>query len=41
VEELLPTLPEDVYFFDDSLSWTVVLTHEDDGKRRYCVTVNC
>ena len=41
VEELLPALPEDVYFFDDSLSWTVVLTHEDDGKRRYCVTVNC
>ena len=34
---LLPTLPEDVYFFDDSLTWTVILTHEDDGKRRYCL----
>lgn len=39
--ELANTLPEDVYFFDDSLIWCVALTHEDDGKRRLCYTIGC
>jgi hypothetical protein len=28
-------LPEDIYVFDESLEWTVILTHEDDfnGER--------
>ncbi len=28
VPEFLPLLPDDLYFFDDSLDWTVALTHE-------------
>jgi hypothetical protein len=35
----LDWLPEDIYVFDSSLTWTVVLTHEDDGKRRFCLAV--
>jgi len=35
----LETLPEDLYVFDSSLSWTLVLTHENDGKRRICCAV--
>ena len=34
--ESLTSLPEDIYVFDSSVSWTLVLTHEDDGKRRIC-----
>jgi hypothetical protein len=37
--QLLPALPEDIYVFDSSVSWTVVLTHEHDDKRRYCLGV--
>lgn len=37
LSELLPKLPEDVYFFDSSFSWTVALTHEVLDKARYCV----
>ena len=35
------TFPEDIYFFDDTLTWCVILTHEDDGKRRYCLSIGC
>jgi hypothetical protein len=35
----LRLLPEDIYVFDESVSWTVVLTHERDHKRRYCVAL--
>lgn len=31
-------LPEDVYIFDDTFSWSVVFTHETDTKGdRYCI----
>jgi hypothetical protein len=35
--EWLRSLPEDIYVFDSSLSWTLVLTHEYDAKRRFCL----
>ena len=35
------SFPEDIYFFDDTLTWCVIMTHEDDGKRRYCLSVGC
>lgn len=34
--DLLPALPEDLYLFDASISWTLVLTHEDDDQQRIC-----
>lgn len=37
--DLLASLPEDIYIYDSSVSWTLVLTHEDDGKRRICCAV--
>jgi hypothetical protein len=37
--DLLKSLPEDIYVFDSSVSWTLVLTHEDDGKRRICYAI--
>jgi len=37
--ESLDSLPDDIYVFDSSVSWTLVLTHEDDGKRRICCAV--
>ena len=37
--ESLDTLPEDIYVFDSSVSWTLVFTHEDDGRRRICAAV--
>ena len=39
--EKADTFPEDIYFFDDTLTWCVILTHEDDGKRRYCLSIGC
>lgn len=31
------TLPEDIYFFDDSFSWSIAYTHEDDlDGKRFC-----
>ena len=30
-------LPEDIYIFDESIKWTLVLTHEDDNGKRICV----
>jgi hypothetical protein len=35
----LDSLPEDIYVFDESVAWTLVLTHEDDGRRRICCSV--
>ena len=35
----LEFLPEDIYVFDSSVSWTLVLTHENDGRRRICCSV--
>ncbi len=38
--DLIPTLPQDCYFFDDSLTWTVALTHEEvNYKKRICYLV--
>lgn len=38
LDTVLPSLPEDVYFFDESLAWAVTLTHEYNEKnRRYCL----
>lgn len=35
LQSVMPTLPEDCYFFDDALSWAFVVTHEEckPGKR--------
>jgi hypothetical protein len=30
-------LPEDVYIFDRSFRWTLVLTHEHVGDKRWCL----
>lgn len=30
-------LPEDIYIFDDSLSWTLIKTHEYINESRYCL----
>ncbi len=36
-EALLTTLPEDIYIFDDTLSWSVILTHEEvKSEKRLC-----
>ena len=38
IESLKSDLPEDIYVFDDTFSWTVVFTHEyNDKDRRYCL----
>ena len=40
IETLKNDLPEDVYVFDDTLSWSVIYTHETDTKNmRYCLLV--
>ena len=37
LQKILPTLPEDCYFFDNTLSWAIALTHEESKKgRRIC-----
>jgi hypothetical protein len=33
------TLPEDIYVFDTTVSWTLILTHEHDAKRRICCAI--
>lgn len=40
-EKMISVLPEDCYFFDDSLRWAIALTHEEikPGKRS-CIFVN-
>ena len=30
-------LPEDIYIFDDSFSWTLIKTHEDIDGKCYCL----
>ena len=30
-------LPEDIYIFDDTFSWTLILTHEEVDRVPYCV----
>ena len=31
-------LPEDIYIFDDTYSWTIALTHDTDAQERpYCL----
>lgn len=37
--QMRPALPEDIYVFDSSVSWTLVLTHEHDDEGRYCLGV--
>jgi hypothetical protein len=37
--EALDSLPEDIYVFDSSLSWTLILTHEHSRKRRICCAI--
>ena len=39
--EVLSTLPEDIYFFDETFTWTVVLTHETTEKgKRSCILLD-
>jgi hypothetical protein len=37
--QLLQALPKDIYVFDESMSWTLILTHEHDERRRICLGV--
>ena len=38
IEQFKTDLPEDVYVFDDTLSWSIIYTHETDLKgQRYCL----
>lgn len=37
--ESIDYFPEDIYIFDNDFSWTYIITHEDDGKRRICLKV--
>jgi len=32
-------LPEDLYIFDDSFTWTVIFTHENIDGKRYCLKI--
>lgn len=32
--------PEDVYFFDESVKWCAILTHEEAEQRRWCLWVD-
>ena len=41
LETFKDDLPEDVYVFDDTFSWSVIYTHETDEKdERYCLFVD-
>jgi len=35
--ETLDIFPEDVYIFDASFTWTMILTHEYSENKRYCL----
>lgn len=38
LENFKSALPEDVYIFDETFSWSVIYTHETDSKdNRYCL----
>ena len=30
-------LPEDIYIFDENITWTLIKTHEDINGNRYCL----
>lgn len=30
-------LPEDIYIFDENITWTLIPTHEDINGKRYCI----
>ena len=30
-------LPEDIYIFDESMTWTLIKTHEDIDGKCYCL----
>lgn len=30
-------LPEDIYIFDENMTWTLIKTHEDIDGKRYCL----
>ena len=34
--KLAPTLPEDIYCFDETFKWSIALTHEFVGSNRFC-----
>lgn len=37
-DQMIAMLPEDCYFFDDTLSWAIALTHEESKPgRRSCI----
>jgi len=38
--ESLHLLPEDIYIFDSSYTWTMILTHEYFGDVRYCLEMS-
>ena len=34
-------LPEDIYIFDDTYSWTIALTHDTDAQERpHCLSAD-
>ena len=37
--EMLHILPEDIYIFDSSYTWTMILTHEYIEDKRYCLNM--
>lgn len=40
-ESFKQNLPEDVYVFDDTFSWSVIFTHEtNENEERYCLFVD-
>lgn len=40
-KELKEKLPEDVYVFDDTFSWSIIYTHETyENDERYCILIN-
>lgn len=41
LESFKDDLPEDLYLFDDTLSWSVIYTHETDVEgNRYCLFID-
>ena len=36
----LEYLPEDIYIFDESMTWTLILTHEYFNDKRWCLKCN-
>lgn len=41
LETLKNDLPEDIYIFDDTFSWSIIYTHETNAKKsRYCLFID-